>query len=31
MIHAYLPAGTTAEHVYLGDAVKLRLDLQGAQ
>jgi chorismate mutase len=31
MIHAYLPVGTAAEHVYLGDAVKLRLDLQGAQ
>jgi chorismate mutase len=31
MIHAYLRAGTAAEHVYLGDAVKLRLDLQGAQ
>ena len=28
LIHAY---GTKAEHVYLGDAVKLRLDLQGAQ
>ena len=31
MIHAYLPAGCVAEHVYLGDAAKLRLDLQGAQ
>jgi chorismate mutase len=31
MIHAYLPVGTAPEHVYLGDAVKLRLDLQGAQ
>jgi chorismate mutase len=31
MIHAYLPVGKTAEHVYLGDAAKLRLDLQGAQ
>jgi len=31
MIHAYLPSGSVAEHVYLGDAVKLRLDLQGAQ
>lgn len=31
LIHAYMPAGTKAEHVYLGDAVKLRLDLQGAQ
>ncbi len=31
LIHAYKPAGTPAEHVYLGDAVKLRLDLAGAQ
>jgi chorismate mutase len=31
MIHAYLPNGGAPEHVYLGDAVKLRLDLQGAQ
>jgi chorismate mutase len=31
MIHAYRPVGTVPEHVYLGDAVKLRLDLQGAQ
>jgi chorismate mutase len=31
MIHAYLPEGTAAEHVYLGEAIKLRLDLQGAQ
>jgi chorismate mutase len=31
MIHAYLPNGGDPEHVYLGDAVKLRLDLQGAQ
>src|SRR5262245_6961970 len=28
LIHAY---GTKAEHVYLGDAIKLRLDLHGAQ
>ncbi len=28
LIHAY---GTKAEHVYLGEAVKLRLDLAGAQ
>jgi chorismate mutase len=31
MIHAYMPNGGVPEHVYLGDAVKLRLDLQGAQ
>jgi chorismate mutase len=31
LIHAYKPDGTAAEHVYLGDAVKLRLDLAGAQ
>jgi len=31
LIHAYKPDGTPPEHVYLGDAVKLRLDLQGAQ
>src|SRR4051794_41249967 len=31
LIHAYVPDGRTAEHVYLGDAVKLRLDLAGAQ
>jgi chorismate mutase len=31
LIHGYKPDGTAPEHVYLGDAVKLRLDLQGAQ
>ena len=31
LIHAYVPKGASAEHVYLRDAVKLRLDLQGAQ
>jgi chorismate mutase len=31
LIHAYAPDGARAEHVYLGDAVRLRLDLQGAQ
>jgi chorismate mutase len=31
LIHAYKPDGTAPEHVYLGDAVKLRLDLAGAQ
>src|SRR3954447_11999208 len=29
LIHAYM--GKPAEHVYLGDAAKLRLDLTGAQ
>jgi chorismate mutase len=31
LIHAYKPDGTGAEHVYLHEARKLRLDLQGAQ
>jgi chorismate mutase len=31
LIHGYKPDGTPPEHVYLGDAVKLRLDLTGAQ
>ena len=31
LIHGYKPDGTAPEHVYLGDAVKLRLDLAGAQ
>jgi chorismate mutase len=31
LIHGYKPDGTPPEHVYLGDAVKLRLDLLGAQ
>jgi chorismate mutase len=31
LIHAYKPDGTPPEHVYLGDTVKLRLDLHGAQ
>jgi chorismate mutase len=31
LIHAYAPDGHGAEHVYLHDARKLRLDLQGAQ
>jgi chorismate mutase len=31
LIHAYQPDGRPAEHVYLGDAVQLRLDLRGAQ
>ena len=31
LIHGYKPDGTPPEHVYLGDAAKLRLDLLGAQ
>jgi chorismate mutase len=32
LIHAYLPdREAQPQHVYLGDAIKLRLDLQGAQ
>jgi chorismate mutase len=31
LMHAYKPDQTPPEHVYLGDAVKLRLDLAGAQ
>jgi chorismate mutase len=31
MIHAYAPQGTTPQHVYLGEARALRLDLEGAQ
>jgi chorismate mutase len=31
LIHAYAPEGHEARHVYLGDAVALRLDLHGAQ
>src|SRR4051795_10345859 len=31
LIHAYVADGRQAEHVYLGEAAKLRLDLQGAQ
>jgi chorismate mutase len=31
LIHAYVPDGRQPEHVYLGEAAKLRLDLQGAQ
>ncbi len=31
LIHAYAPEGHAAEHVYLGEARKLRLDLHGAQ
>ncbi len=31
LIHCYLPPGIDAQHVYLGEARALRLDLQGAQ
>jgi chorismate mutase len=32
LMHAYLPnPEASPQHVYLGDAIKLRLDLQGAQ
>jgi chorismate mutase len=31
LVHCYPPDGLEPQHVYLGDAVKLRLDLQGAQ
>ena len=31
LIHAYAPVGHRSQHVYLGEAVKLRLDLEGAQ
>jgi chorismate mutase len=31
LIHAYVEDGTEPRHVYLGDAVALRLDLHGAQ
>ncbi len=31
LIHAYAPDGHAAEHVYLGEARRLRLDLHGAQ
>src|SRR3954470_15249446 len=31
LVHCYLPDGRGAQHAYLGDAARLRLDLQGAQ
>ena len=31
LIHCYPPGGDDAQHVYLGEARKLRLDLEGAQ
>jgi chorismate mutase len=31
LVHCYLPRGGEPQHVYLGEAMKLRLDLHGAQ
>jgi chorismate mutase len=31
MVHCYLPNGGEPQHVYLGEARALRLDLEGAQ
>jgi chorismate mutase len=31
LMHAYAPRGADPRHVYLGEAAKLRLDLEGAQ
>jgi chorismate mutase len=31
LVHCYLPPGAAAQHVYLGEAARLRLDLRGAQ
>jgi chorismate mutase len=31
LMHCYPPVGVDPEHVYLGEARKLRLDLEGAQ
>jgi len=31
LVHCYMPDGRRAQHAYLGDAARLRLDLQGAQ
>jgi chorismate mutase len=31
LIHCYPPDGTEPQHVYLGEARRLRLDLEGAQ
>ena len=31
LLHAYAPRGHDPRHVYLGEARKLRLDLEGAQ
>jgi chorismate mutase len=31
LVHCYLPNGGQPQHAYLGEATRLRLDLQGAQ
>jgi chorismate mutase len=31
LVHCYLSDGRRPQHAYLGEAVRLRLDLQGAQ
>jgi chorismate mutase len=31
LVHCYPPEGGEPQHVYLGEAARLRLDLQGAQ
>src|SRR3954451_4503484 len=31
LVHCYLGGGREPQHVYLGEAARLRLDLQGAQ
>jgi chorismate mutase len=31
LVHCYLPDGSSPQHAYLGEATRLRLDLQGAQ
>jgi chorismate mutase len=31
LVHCYMADGLAPQHVYLGEATKLRLDLQGAQ
>ena len=31
LVHCYAPEDAEPQHVYLGEAARLRLDLQGAQ
>jgi chorismate mutase len=31
LVHCYPPVGVDPQHVYLGEARRLRLDLEGAQ
>jgi hypothetical protein len=31
LVHCYPPEGLEPQHVYLGEAARLRLDLEGAQ